>query len=707
MKFLKNDSNKDQNPYLITSNRAVEDFIEGTKVTLNLRMKQTPPLRNHKASEKEGKALGSLLSPTITIKPADKNLGIAILNSQDYVTQCLIHLSSKTYIRVAEFPNSNIRRSIENVLVNFRNQLTPHRCLYQYLQPPHSHTTPKFYGLPKIHKPLNEEGIPPVRPIISDVNSLLSRTAQFVDHVLQPLAQSYTDYIKNSTQLIQNLENTEIKEEVTLVTMDVVSLYPSIPQQECLGIIHSEMCKLSELIIFDPNLITQLLQVNMNNNFFTFADIPFRQIEGTAMGAAFSPSIANIYMSVFLRNFLLKRSDKPLLIKRYIDDIFMIWPKHHDLNNFISDINSYHPNIKFTFTQSDRAVDFLDITVYKGEDPTNTKKLLKVSTFQKENNLHQYLHFSSSHPKSVFKGIIIGEATRYVRTNSSEDGYMKQTKVFLNHLLNRDYPAKFIRKALKKVQYGKRSQYIQKVTQPSPQPIKRPILKCIPPPKYLLLKKIILNNFHTFNLDRYVANPLFITMKSKNLGDSIVKSNHRPTREDIDRILEQTRMEIEINGYNVTTPAPGTITKPHPCKHPRCATCQHFLPSPVIRSSHNGQCFRVRHPFTCNSSGIIYVITCIRCRKQYVGQTMKSLRERISQHRSSIKMNQPRYISKHFNLDGHNIQHLKVQIIDKVSENSGSVEALDKLERYWINKLGTIQPNGLNVNLSQSHTPCI
>uniref|UniRef100_A0A1X7SVF2 Reverse transcriptase domain-containing protein n=1 Tax=Amphimedon queenslandica TaxID=400682 RepID=A0A1X7SVF2_AMPQE len=123
-------------------------------------------------------------------------------------------------------------------------------------------------------------------------------------------------------------------------------------------------------------------------------NIPFRQIEGTAMGAAFSPSIANIYMSVLLKSFLSKRSDKSLLIKRYIDDIFMIWQKHHDLNKFVDDINSYHPNIKFTFTQSDSAVDFLDITVYKGED---TKKL-KVSTFQKENNLHQYLHFSSSHP---------------------------------------------------------------------------------------------------------------------------------------------------------------------------------------------------------------------------------------------------------------------------------------------------------------------
>ena len=63
------------------------------------------------------------------------------------------------------------------------------------------------------------------------------------------------------------------------------------------------MCKFPDLIIHNPNVITHL-QVNMSSNFFTFADITFLQTDGTAMGAAFSPIIANIYMSVFLWNFL-------------------------------------------------------------------------------------------------------------------------------------------------------------------------------------------------------------------------------------------------------------------------------------------------------------------------------------------------------------------------------------------------------------------
>ena len=491
MKFLKSNPDKHQDTFLTTNNMAVENFIEDTKIALDKHLKNTPSaVKRKNISENNRKALKSLTSPPITIKPADKNLGIVILNSKDYVTQCLSHLSSNTYVRVTDFPANSIKKNIENVLIKFKDQLSHHRCLYQYLQPTQEHMTPEFYGLPKIHKPPNEDGIPPIRPIISHTDSLLSRTARFIDHVLQPLAQSYSDYTKNSTQLISTLENLTIREDITLVTMDVTSLYPSIPQQECLEIIHNEMCKFPDLIIHDPNIITHLLQVNMSSNFFTFADITFLQTDGTAMGAAFSPTIANIYMSVFLRNFLSRTSEKPILIKRYIDDIFMIWHKRHDLSKFLDSINRHHPKIHFTSVQSDTSVNFLDITIRKSKHFEVTGKL-NVSTFQKENNLYQYLHFSSNHPRSVFKGLIVGEAIRYVRTNSSEYNYRTQVQKFSNRLLERSYPTKVIKNALSKVNYNKRAQYIQQSTKPASPPMTRPVFKCIPPPHYLQLKEII------------------------------------------------------------------------------------------------------------------------------------------------------------------------------------------------------------------------
>ena len=110
--------------------------------------------------------------------------------------------------------------------------------------------------------------------------------------------------------------------------MDIISLFPSIPQSECIKVIHDEMYKHQELIISDPNFITQLLELNMYNNYFTFAEFTFHQTTGTTMGASYSPTVANIFMSVFFRKFFKTTTQKLLFFSRYIDDIFMIWQKN-------------------------------------------------------------------------------------------------------------------------------------------------------------------------------------------------------------------------------------------------------------------------------------------------------------------------------------------------------------------------------------------
>ena len=169
-------------------------------------------------------------------------------------------------------------------------------------------------------------------------------------------------------------------------------------------------------MLFDPNLIIQLLQINVNYNYFQFTDLIFQQIHGTAMGAAFSPTVANIFMSVTLRKFLNTQQQPPLLLARYIDDIFMVWPKNQDLDQFLYNLNNFHPNLHFTYEHSASTANFLDLTIYK----TETKQTLEVKTFQKPHSLYQYLDFTSAHPQTVYKGIVTGECVRYLRTNTDQ-----------------------------------------------------------------------------------------------------------------------------------------------------------------------------------------------------------------------------------------------------------------------------------------------
>ena len=55
------------------------------------------------------------------------------------------------------------------------------------------------------------------------------------------------------------------------------------------------------------------------------------------------------------------------------------------------------------------------------------------------------------------------------------------------------------------------------------------------------------------------------------------------------------------------------------------------------------------------------------CKLQYIGQTTRSLDERVREHIGRIRnlhTNQP--TREHFNLPGHELNHLKVGVLEKV-----------------------------------------
>ncbi len=261
-------------------------------------------------------------------------MGIVLLNTEDHINECLTQLTSQTYTTVSTYP-TDLHKLLENTIIKFRTDLTFNiinsKSLYHHLlpKPLRSYRKPQFYGLPKIHKKFTN--IPPVRPIVSQSNSLFETTAKLIDFVLQPIARTYPDHLENSTMLVKKLGEMSIPANTILISMDIVSLFPSIPRQECLTILNEEIQSHSDLMVFNPNLIMALLELQLKNNFFEFGSFFFHQTTGIAMGAAFSPTIANIYMSVFLRKFLNKYSEKPYILLRYIDDIFVLWPENQNL----------------------------------------------------------------------------------------------------------------------------------------------------------------------------------------------------------------------------------------------------------------------------------------------------------------------------------------------------------------------------------------
>ena len=157
------------------------------------------------------------------------------------------------------------------------------------------------------------------------------------------------------------------------------------------------------------------------------------------MGTKMAPSYANILMDSLERQFLESEPFQPALWKRYIDDILCVWPgSRESLEAFLRRLTSCHPTIHFTRTISMKSVDFLDIRIYKGSRFRETG-ILDVQTNFKPTSTFQYLHFSSSHSKGVFKGLVRDEAIWFLRSNSSQDDYEKTISIFRRHLLCRGY----------------------------------------------------------------------------------------------------------------------------------------------------------------------------------------------------------------------------------------------------------------------------
>ena len=114
------------------------------------------------------------------------------------------------------------------------------------------------------------------------------------------------------------------------------------------------------------------------------------------MGTKLAPSYVNLFMTKFEENYVYTYHLQPKLWKRFIDDIFLIWPHGMDsLLEFIKHLNTVHSTIKFTSDVFPTEKAFLGLIIYiKGN-----KLYTRLHT--KDTDIHMYLNYNSEHPRSL------------------------------------------------------------------------------------------------------------------------------------------------------------------------------------------------------------------------------------------------------------------------------------------------------------------
>ena len=141
------------------------------------------------------------------------------------------------------------------------------------------------------------------------------------------------------------------------------------------------------------------------------------------------------------------------------------------------------------------------------------------------------------------------------------------------------------------------------------------------------------------------------------------------------------------------------------CSDQRCMTCPKFNTSKSFKSNVTNKTYKVVNhtgeDLTCHSQNIIYLLSCITCNIQYIGETANPMHLRMNQHRTS-KCGCEHIIhhSTEF-CHGHSFIYQIIEKLPGTGYTNGELDSnITKIrkehENDWIKKLRTIYPYGLN-----------
>ena len=341
----------------------------------------------------------------IRISSADKGGAVVVQDTSTYITEAMRQLEDiRQYEVLADNPTSDICETSNTMLTSLHRKciIDDNTLRWGTLEPTEVRTH-TFYHLPKIHKSLENT---PGRPIISGIQGPTEKLSKLADFWLRPVVEKLPSYVKDTNDMLRCILtwNDEYGNDIQnfhLVSLDVVGLYSNIPHDDVIEAI-THYCELFPLDLPPLDDISSVVNHVLSNNVFTFENVTYKQIHGTAMGTPMAPSVANLVMGRMGEN-ILKNSPvfvDPRMRKRYIDDILLLWTgSMDDLTSFLSFVNTVHPNIKFTSHTSSTGLPFLGIFI------SVVNGLLSTDMYIKDTDYQNYIHYKSCHPKHCLNNI--------------------------------------------------------------------------------------------------------------------------------------------------------------------------------------------------------------------------------------------------------------------------------------------------------------
>ena len=632
---------------------------------------------------------------SIIIKKADKGGGIAVMDKKQYIDKIYAMLEDPlVYTKIDRDDTKDIKCRADEIVYGLHSEGLLNKKQKTYLVD-FDPKCPVFYGIPKIHKKNW-----PLRPIVSQINGPTYKINELVDLLLATAEAKIPDLLRDTTAFLNVLDqNKYCSDNTYLVTMDIVSLYTNIPHEEGADWVSTWYQETlndwndteQNIIPISKDDLKELILFILKNCTFKFDKQFYKQNYGTTMGAKFSVKFANIYMYMWFREHLSRyNGKKPENISRFIDDCFFKWQDTEtELLNFLMFLNQTHTSIKFEFQYSKDKVNFLDTLVYI------ERNVIKTSLYTKPTDRKQYLHFQSGHPFHVKKAIPFAQALR-LRRIIVDDDILKSSIVNLKQQFKaRGYPNWLISQQINRINSIDRKDTLVYKTKQSL------------PDNFLPFVIQYHDIYHTGKLyeilklrwQEMIASNKAINDVFKDLHPQIVYKRGTTianliVRSETSSLESSDRSNVEILVALLSGDQSSADPAVQPCKNKKCHCCRHIIQTSEFFDAANKNRSTIVGKFSCNSRNIIYMIKCLKCSKLYIGQTGRTLRDRLNNHRSDILLNKNTTIAKHFNEPQHSIKHLGILPIFDLSNSD--MDTRLKIEKDIIKTLNTSYPTGLN-----------
>ena len=384
------------------------------------------------------------------------------MDKTQYVQEGYLHLQDDTiYERIDYDYSIQLAARINLHLKKMAKRKEISQDLYQSLRlNPDEVKIQRLYFLRKLHKRPHA-----IRPIVSATGRPTEITSAYMDQILSPYMRRCHRVIDNSIQVIHRIQQQKISPSAILATLDIKSLYLTIPQAQGTSTVLDRLYNSGFPPKFKRSSLEGLLKCILKDNFFIYRQDLQTEIRSGHGNPDVYPTSPTCSWPLLKKNSckIERKAGRPLpaIWLRYIDDIILIW--EHDeqtLKDFLQRLNRFDNNINFTLDFSNDTIDFLDINIYKGNKFSN-QGLLDFQPYRKACHKNYYLRYDSCHPANTFKSIVRGEAIRLLKNSSDIGTYLNHSANLFLSFLQRGYPLKRLQEWTKDLLYVNRDAWLQ------------------------------------------------------------------------------------------------------------------------------------------------------------------------------------------------------------------------------------------------------